>query len=453
MGLLFVAKSYFCGSSILYAVHFAKTFIAALLLSLPVFVVCQPKTAVQGGPVTRNVTAVEGKPYLILVSLDGFRWDYAERFQPPNLRKFIQSGVQAESLVSSFPSKTFPNHYTIATGMYPDRHGLVDNNFFDHEKEQQYSIGNRKVVEDGTWYGGTPIWVQAAKAGMVTASFFFVGSEADVMGYRPTWYYRYDGSITNEQRVQQVLEWLALPPAVRPHFISLYFSDLDDAGHKFGPDNEEKIGNAIVKVDEALRLLFEGVENTGLPVNIIIVSDHGMSPVSVDNFVPAELIYDNERYRTVNSGALAHLYLHEGVDRDSVLADLKTREQNFTVHRTEEVPFFEAPPTHPRWGDLIVTANEGFYITSTRTIGTRKSSGNDTFGEHGFDPERKEMHGIFYAGGPALKSGLTVPSFKNIHIYPLMCRILGLDIPEDVDGKLEVLKEVLKNGEDDPSSN
>ncbi len=383
------------------------------------------------------------KPYLMLISLDGFRWDYVEQFQPPNLSRFIAEGVRAESMIPSYPSKTFPNHYTIATGMYPDHHGLVDNSFYDAAKGEVYSIGNRECVEEGTWYGGTPIWVQAAKADMVTASFFFVGSEANVQGMRPSYFYRYDGSISNEKRVQQALDWLALPEKKRPHLITMYFSDMDDTGHRQSPDNQEKIQESLLKLDATLGKLFDGVRKTELPVNIIIVSDHGMSPVAVSNLLPVEQAEDDERYRTVNNGALAHLYLHDGVDGEAVYQDLKTKEKNFRVYRTQELPFFEIPPTNSRWGDFIVVPDSGYYLVSARIKGLRSASGKTEIGEHGFDTNRQEMHGIFYANGPAFKPGLTIPAFKNIHVYPLMCTILGLDIPLDVDGKMEVLKEVL----------
>ena len=395
-------------------------------------------------PLAQNSPEVLEKPYLILISLDGFRWDYVDRFQPPNLKKFIARGVQAESMIPSYPSKTFPNHYTIATGMYPDHHGLVDNSYFDQKKNTEYSIGNRECVEDGTWYGGTPIWVQAAKSGMVTASFFFVGSEANVQGIRPSYYYRYDGSISNKKRVKQAIDWLKLPEKQRPHLLTMYFSDLDDVGHRQSPNNDEKIREALQKLDASLGRLFDGVEKTGLPVNIIIVSDHGMSPIPVSQLLPIEQVEDGERYRTVNNGALAHLYLKAGVDGEAIYRGLKSKEKNYTVYRTQEVPFFETPPTNPRWGDLLVVPDSGFYFVSRRVMGLRKNAGPTEIGEHGFDPNRREMHSIFYANGPAFKAGLTIGSFKNIHVYPVMCEILGLEIPADVDGKLEVLQGILK---------
>ena len=415
-----------------------------LFLMLLLLAACQRNVVPQD---KSGTTKMETKdpPYLILISLDGFRWDYVERFQPPQLKAFIAGGVQAEGLIPCFPSKTFPNHYSIATGMYPNNHGLVDNNYFDLKKNARYGMSNREMVEDGYWYGGTPIWVQAAKAGMVTASYFFVGSEADVQGIRPRYYFRYDGSVPNQQRVDQAIAWLQLPEAERPQLITMYFSDLDDVGHRHGPNADEQLREKLLALDTTLGRLFEGVAKTGLPVNIILVSDHGMSPISVSNLLPVEAVTDDERYTTVNNGALVHLYLNTNANPTAVYNELKAKAKNHQVYRVAEVPFFETPPTNARWGDIIIVPDPGFYFVNSRTMGTRKTSGPPEIGEHGFDPANKEMHGIFYARGPALKGGgLRLPAFKNIHVYPLMCAILGLDVPAEVDGKGEVLRGALR---------
>lgn len=423
-----------------------KRFFQTALCLLTVFAVfsCHQKITPVGGTLTENSRKAMQQDYLILISCDGFRWDYVQRFQPPNLKKFMTEGVQAESLISCFPSKTFPNHYSIATGMYPDHHGLVDNSYFDPERNDVYRMGDRAKVEDGSRYGGTPIWVQAARSGMVTASFFFVGSEADVQGTRPTYYYRYDGSISNDKRVEQVLEWLQMPEIQRPHLITLYFSDMDDTGHRQSPNADDKLREAVLRLDELLGKLFEGVKQTRLPVNIIIVSDHGMMAVPLDQLLPVEKLENDEQYQLINNGALAHFYLKKGVDREAVYRELKAKEEHFKVYRTQEVPYFEMSPKNPRWGDFLAIPDPGWYFTSQRTIGLRKLAGQDPIGEHGFDPAERDMHGIFYANGPAFKKGLTVASFKNIHVYPLMCALLGLEVPAEVDGDFQVLQGILK---------
>lgn len=405
---------------------------------------CGKKTQAILGDGILNSSEAREAPYVILISLDGYRWDYTERFQPPNISQFIADGVQAESLIPCYPSKTFPNHYSIATGMYPENHGLVDNSFFSPSKNAEYRIRDREKVQDGTWYGGTPLWVQSTKSGMVSASFFFVGSEADVQGIRPNYYRFYDGSITNEARVEQVLDWLELPTTKRPHFIAMYFSDMDDVGHAYGPYNQPELSQKLMKLDHVLGKLFNGVKKTGLPVNIVIVSDHGMAEVPVNQLIANESIENDELYRTVSNGAIVHIYVNDGVDVQTVFDYLKSKENHFSVHRTSEAPHFDIPAKNPNWGDIQVIPDLGWYFSSARSIGFRKSSGKKVVGEHGYPTSEKELHGILYANGPAFKNGLVTPSVKNIHVYPVICEILGLDVPDEVDGKLSEWKEALK---------
>jgi len=390
--------------------------------------------------ISNSNTSVK-KPYLLLISLDGFRWDYVEKFKPPHLSAFIKNGVKAESLIPSFPSKTFPNHYTIVTGMYPDNHGLLGNSFYSNKKDLIYRIGNREMVEDGTFYGGSPIWVQAYKANMVSASYFFVGSEANIQGIRPTYYHRYDGSIKNDVRVAQALKWLALPAKKRPHLITMYFSDMDDFGHRFGPNNDKEIKKAIFDLDENLGDLFKGAAATGLPINIIIVSDHGMTPLLSSNFIPMENIENNNLFLAINNGAIVNIHPKKDIQIDSVFQYLKQKEDNFKVYKTENTPEFEYIPKNKDWGAIQIIPKIGYYFSSRRRT---ESPTITTTGVHGYDPNFKDMHGIFYANGPAFKKRHTVSAIKNIHIYPLMCEILGLEIPDNIDGNLNQLKSVLK---------
>ncbi|NNC35077.1 MAG: alkaline phosphatase family protein, partial [Croceitalea sp.] len=296
-----------------------RDFIKGLLLIIGLTLVsCSAGRSIGTASPTKNSKAALDKPYVILISLDGFRWDYVEKYKPPHLSNFIDMGVKAESLIPSFPSKTFPNHYTIATGMYPDNHGLLGNSFYSTQKKLKYSIGNREMVEDGTFYGGSPIWVQAAKAGMVTASYFFVGSEANIQGMHPTYYFKYDGATKNETRVTQVLDWLAMPAKKRPHMITMYFSDMDDVGHRFSPDNDALLEKALMNLDEQLGVLFEGVAATGLPVNMLIVSDHGMATLETTNFIALEDIANDSLFLATNNGALVNIYPRENISTDTV---------------------------------------------------------------------------------------------------------------------------------------
>ena len=384
------------------------------------------------------------KPYVILISLDGFRYDYIKKYNPPHLSAFIKNGVAAESLIPCFPSKTFPNHYSIATGMYPENHGLVDNTFWSEKKQDVYRIGDREKVEDGSWYGGIPLWVQAGKEDMVSASFFFVGSEAPIQGLLPTRYYYYDRSISNETRTRQVISWLQLPPEERPHLITLYFSDTDNTGHRFGPSNEKEIASTIMSLDSVFADFLSELDNLNLNINVIFVSDHGMMDVPGTHFLPFEPMEEEERWKTVNGGAMIHFYLNEGEDIEKAYQDLKKRENHCTVYITEKSPFFKANQQHPHIGEIIAVTDPGYYFSDARRIARYAEDSSMITGQHGFTVDNKEMHGIFYAKGPALKSGKKIDSFENIHVYPLICQILDLPIPEVVDGKKEVLSTVLK---------
>lgn len=393
---------------------------------------------------TTNSKTTEYKPYVILISLDGFRWDYVEKYNPPNLSSFIKNGVRAASLIPSFPTKTFPNHYTIATGLYPDKHGILGNVFYDYKKDTIFNKRTPGMAADGSFYGGLPIWVAANNADMVTASYFFVGTEANIQGIRPTYYYTFDNSVKNEVRVKQAIKWLNLEEKQRPQLMTLYFSDLDQAGHRYGTDNEEKLQKALSELDKTLGDLFTGVSETGLPVNIIIVSDHGMINQPTDKLIPIESIENDDLFLTIDNGSIVNIHPKKDVEIDSVLQYLKQKENNFKAYKTANTPGFEYSPKNKNWGSIQLIPNFGYYFLEQKSIASLFKNKVSTIGIHGYDSKYKEMHGIFYANGPAFKNNYEVPSVKNIHIYPLLCEILGLEIPTSIDGDIEQIERVLK---------
>ncbi|WKD85879.1 Alkaline phosphatase PhoV [Polaribacter huanghezhanensis] len=422
---------------------FKYSFLVAI--SCLLFFSCQSKQVISVNGVTViNSKAAQEKPYLILISLDGFRWDYVDRFKPLYLSSFIANGVKAASIIPSFPSKTFPNHYTIATGMYPDKNGIVGNSFYSSDKKEVYSIGNRKLVQEGRFYKGTPIWIAANNAQMVTASYFFVGTEANIQGIKPTYYKDYDGGVKNETRVNQAIDWLQLPAEKRPHLITMYFSDMDDAGHDNGPNNDEKLKQKLFALDVNLGSLFDKVKKTGLPVNIIIVSDHGMAEVKASNYISVDQLKDDTRYLTVDNGAIVYIYPKDDSDEETIYQDLKKKENHFKVYKTADTPGFEYTPTNKDWGTIQVVPDVGYYFARDKKIAAISKYPDKVFGVHGYLPSFKDMHGIFYANGPAFKKGYEIPSVKNIHVYPLMSKILSLEVPATVDGRLDSIKNVLK---------
>ncbi|OOG68605.1 ectonucleotide pyrophosphatase/phosphodiesterase [Algoriphagus sp. A40] len=390
----------------------------------------------------------EKEPIVILISLDGFRYDYVERFQPENLTRFIAEGTAAEGLIPSFPSKTFPNHYSIATGLLPEHHGLVDNSFYEPFKDQVYIMGKREIVQDGYWYGGKPIWVLAEENNLKATSYFFVGSEAPVQGVRPSEYFDYDGKVPNLTRISKVFDWLTLPDTQRPRLITLYFSDMDDVGHTFGPENDEKLKERLTKLDHELGALFEGLKSFDLPITVILVSDHGMINVSRDKLINLDMLTEGIKARVVNNGALAHVHLENPDEKAQAIGLIKSRRGNITVDDLSGNENYSDITRYPqRIGDFLIIPEKGFYLADAQGMMRYQNRSamlkTEVFGEHGLSPKYKEMWGIFYAKGPRIKSGNRIEPFQNIHIYPLICQLLRLPIPEGIDGKKEVLEPVL----------
>ncbi|MEQ1584303.1 MAG: ectonucleotide pyrophosphatase/phosphodiesterase [Cyclobacteriaceae bacterium] len=394
-----------------------------------------------------GVAQQKSKPYVILVSFDGFRYDYVNNFNPPHFKEFISKGSKAEALIPSFPSKTFPNHYTLVTGLNPGHHGLVDNSFYDGNRNEFYGMRNKDRVADPYYYGGVPLWELARRNGMRSASFFWVGSEMSDESRRPDYYFPFDDSINPESRVDQVINWLKLPESERPHMITLYFSFPDHEGHTYGPNSEEN-RMAVLRADSLLGKLMRGVQSTNLPVNVILVSDHGMYelPTQEETFIFIDELINRKDTTIVlvNGGTQTHLYFSDLHKKDSVYAFLKTQEGKFRVLKREEYPV-RWNYNHARVGDLLIEAKPGYYIregSKDRFLKSAKIGSN--FGVHGYDPEATpDVRGIFYAQGPNIKSGITVIPFQNIHIYPLIAKILGLPLPT-IDGKEEVLTKLYR---------
>lgn len=381
-------------------------------------------------------------PYVVLVSFDGFRHDYVHRYNAPEFQKFIAKGSKAEALIPSFPSKTFPNHYTIVTGLTPGHHGLVDNSFYDRARNTTYGMRESDKVVDGYYYGGVPLWQLAKQYGVKSASYFWVGSEMSDEARRPDYYYPFNDTINPMIKVNQVIDWLKLPEAKRPHLITLYFSSPDHEGHDFGPWGEET-KHAVLRADTLLGELMKGIESTRLPVNVIVVSDHGMYEIKLDVehsiFIDELLNRKDKSVRYSNGGTQLHLYLNQPEKKDSLYTALKINERNYNVYRKGEFPS-HWKYEHDRVGDLLVEAKPGYYIRGgTREQFLKNGHIGEMRGVHGYDPEViTDVHGIFYAQGPNIKSGVTIAPFQNIHIYPLISKILGLPIPP-IDGKAEVL--------------
>ncbi len=380
------------------------------------------------------------KPYVILISADGFRYDLADKYQAVNLIHLRNSGIAANFMQSVFPSLTFPNHYSIATGEYPDHDGIVDNTFYDPARHQVYGMGDRKVVEDSSWYFGTPLWVLAEKQGMLSASYYWVGAEAAIQGVRPTYYYKYSDKIPMKERIEGVRDWLQLPEEKRPHLITFYIPDVDHQEHMYGV-NSKQTEDAVRYVDDAVGRLVRTVDSLHLPVNYIFVSDHGM--VDLDTLHPLTLpnTVDTGRFIILSSLSLVHMYAKNASAIMPAYRALKSAAKDYDVYLSTNLPeswhYNKKNDRYNRIGDIILVAHAPKVFNLTR-----RSLPAAT---HGFDPAIREMHATFYAWGPAFKSNLKIPGFENINIYPLIADMLQLKITGQVDGNLNVLRPTLND--------
>lgn len=393
------------------------------------------KNEIHGNEI-QNTEASKQKPYVIMVSLDGFRHDYAKKYGAKNILAIAENGSSASSMIPSFPSKTFPNHYTLATGLYPQNHGIVSNSFYDKTIEKGYKIGAKESVENGSWYGGVPLWNLAQLQGMVAASYFWVGSEADVNGLHPKYYYPYEKQTPYEYRVKRIMEWLEMPEATRPHMITLYYSLVDTQGHRFGPEaNETK--EAVLYVDEQIGALREGIKKSGLPVTLIVTSDHGMADITKLINIHDYLELEKDQFY---SGPMAMIYTKNEAETDDFYNKLQNIE-HLKVYKKAAVPSYLNFSKGDRISDLVLITEPPYNLIYTEKEITDVRPG----GTHGYDPfEFKDMHTIFYIEGQKIKKNYVLSPIENIHIYPLVAHLLGLQIITPIDGRLEVTESILK---------
>jgi predicted AlkP superfamily pyrophosphatase or phosphodiesterase len=416
-----------------------RIYFALIILLLPLLPVAQVDITQHVVPGRSNSTQQQKKPYVILISADGFRYDLADKYHAKNLQQLRSGGVAAKSMIPAYPSLTFPNHYTIVTGLYPSHHGLVDNTFYDKKRDEIYRLGNRKAVEDSSWYGGTPLWVLAEQQQMVTASFYWVGSETAVKGVRPTYYYRYNDSIDIDTRIQTVKEWLTLPEEKRPHFITFYLPEVDHEAHMFGPESKQT-EEAVHFIDETIGKMTRMTDSLKLPVNYIFLSDHGMIKVDTANLLPKPAAIDTAKFKMPEGDVLVHMYAYNASDIEPAYTALKKEAVDYDVYLAGNVParwhYGAADDWYQRIGDILLVpkAPKSFSFRRRRPL----------LGKHGFDNALPEMHATFYAWGPAFKKQRQIASFENVHVYPLIAKMLGLTITEKIDGELKVLKPILK---------
>lgn len=384
--------------------------------------------------------ATPPEPVVILISIDGFRWDYFDVAETPSLDRLIDAGVKAKSLKPVFPTSTFPNHYTIVTGLYPENHGIVDGVLYDPEFDAEFGFRAPDTFSDGRWWEGEPLWVTVERQGKVSAAMFWGGTDAEIGGVRPRYWHPYDGSVSNETRVDTVLGFFDLPREDRPAFTTLYMSLVDVAGHGAYPGGPET-ASAVQEADRMIGRLIGGLEARQLfdAVNIVIISDHGMTPTSRERAIFLDDYIDLEQLDFTMTGALAHIWPKPEALED-VYERLSEAHPNFRVFRREEIPERLHFREHRRIPPILAMADEGWSIIERRD--SDRTERLDGRGTHGYDNEFESMQAIFVARGPAFKKAVIVDSFENIHIYELLAEILELE-PAPNDGRLDAVRHLL----------
>jgi predicted AlkP superfamily pyrophosphatase or phosphodiesterase len=379
---------------------------------------------------------------LILISIDGFRWDYLQKFNPPVLRQLAAEGVRAKRLTPSFPSLTFPNHYTLVTGLHPEHHGIVANTFYDPVLREKFNFKTHETSVDPRWWtGGEPVWITAEKQGVRSACFFWPGSETENHGTHPSFFKPFDKSLTCAERVDGVLAWLDLPPEARPRFCTLYFDLVDTEGHRFGPDSPETAA-AVQQVDDAIGLLLASLTQRGLreSTNLVIVSDHGMEPVSPDRVIVLDDYVDLNTVDIDFTGANAGLRPKTGTAKELV-AKFQGKHPQLKAWLRNKVPRSLHYRASDRIAPVVLSAEPGWTILSRDFLRMKRLTFDH--GAHGYDPASPNMSALFIANGPSFQHRRVIDPVENIHVYNLLCAVLGLKpAPNDGDGRL--VRAVLK---------
>lgn len=378
---------------------------------------------------------------MVMVGLDGFRADYLEKFSPPVLQGLAREGVTSPRMNPSFPSLTFPNLYTLATGQRPARHGIVGNNMYDPEFDAKFSLGS-PAVKDGRWWGGEPVWLTAERQGLRSACMFWPGSEAEIGGRRPQDWRDYDGSVTAEDRVDTVLGWLARPEEERPRLVTLYFHEADSAGHKHGPDAPET-ASAVAVVDQSIGRLLQGISRLGLEdrVHLVLVADHGMTEVSPDRTIVLSALIDPETVDVDSTGAVSGLRPRQETPA-RLVERLREKGGPFKAYLQQELPPAWQFTGHRRIAPVVLVADEGWTFVR-RPVRADEERATFNKATHGYPPELTSMGATFIAWGPGYRKGVQIAAFDNTEVYGLVCATLDLQ-PAPNDGTGWLVKQVLE---------
>ena len=379
------------------------------------------------------------RPALIVVSLDGFRWDYLERPAASTLRTMMTHGARTRRLIPAFPTKTFPNHFTLATGLLPEHHGIVANTMTDSVLGR-FTTADTAGNRNPGWWSGEPIWITARRQGLRSATMFWVGSEVSFNGLRPNLWRPFDANLPSAARLDQVLQWLALPADERPDLVMLYLNRVDVMGHRYGPDHPA-VDSSIAVVDSALGRLLDGLDSLGLGdrTNLVVVSDHGMTGIS-----PNRVIFLDD-YVPLEPGEIVDLAPVTTIDplagrTELILQRLSYAHPHLAVYRRAEIPIRFRFRDNSRITPIVAIADDGWTISTRAQWATRPLT---DLGNHGYDNELASMAGILVGVGPAFRPGAVAPPLQNIHVYALLSYLLRLH-PAPNDGSLDSVRALLR---------
>lgn len=374
--------------------------------------------------------------YLVILSMDGFRWDYPGLYSTPSLDKIAKEGVKAEGLIPPFPSLTFPSHYTMATGLSPDRHGIVSNTFYDPDRQVFFRMKYREMVEDTFYFKAEPIWATAKNQGLISASFYWVGSEVSAENMKPVYAKKFDSSVPFETRIDTVISWLQLPEEKRPRLLMFYFEEPDAIGHDNGPVSSNT-GAMVTYLDSLTGIVHNRLK--ALPfsrqINFVVLSDHGMAALNPGKTVRLSGTLKQEWIEYIAGHNPFYLVQPKKGYTDSIMAVVRKTGNIKGWHR-DSIPAKWKYGTNKRIPEIVLMADSAW------SLSLDAETGGYSGGAHGYDPANRDMHGIFYATGPAFRKNIQVEAFSNRNIYLMAARILNIT-PSENEGEEEVINKIL----------
>ncbi|XP_070781852.1 ectonucleotide pyrophosphatase/phosphodiesterase family member 5 [Enoplosus armatus] len=362
---------------------------------------------------------VRDRPKLLLLSFDGFRWDYIHRVPMPNFLTLMNEGVMVEQVESAYITKSFPNHYSLVTGLYAETHGIVANEMYDPAMNRSFSMETGSIYESRWWEEAVPLWVSIQKAGGRSGAAMWPGSDVKIHGMFPNQYLRYNASVSFETRVKRIIDWFSAPKEEAVDFGVLYWEEPDESGHKLGPQSS-LMDDVIAGIDAKLGFLMNELKEAGLfeKVNLIVTSDHGMTQLSTDNIIELDVYVSRDLYTWVDKSPVVGILPEEGKLED-VYSKLVNANPNMVVYKKEDIPGHFHYQHNIRIMPILIEAKEGWTIVQNRTEPFK-------LGNHGYNNTLRSMQPVFVARGPAFRQKYVKTSMRSVDLYPLMCHILSI---------------------------